>query len=136
MALASFRGLVDWCACSGASRRRHVAAALVYLYDGPHTPVRGAWRGTLTCSGGTEPRFAGVLRTIDGELDRPGALDLSIRVTEDGAWAEVRGAGMDEAWAHGLRLVDIAASGSVVEARFDTGRTGQRLSCFASAGYA
>lgn len=132
MASAAFRGLVDWCAGGGAARRRQVAGALVYLYDGPRTPARGAWLGILTCTGGDEPRFEGELSAIDGAEP----LALRIRLTEDGAWAELRGQGLDATWAKGLPVVDVAARGTSVEARFDTGRDGQRLSCFAAATYA
>jgi hypothetical protein len=138
MALAEFRGLIDWCAASGSARRRQVMGALVYHYDGPR--AHGAWRGVLTCSrhadGGGEARFDGVLRPIPGGELRRDPLSLSIRVTEHGAWADLTGGGVDEAWADGLPVVDIAVRGGVLEARFETGSAHEHVSCFANAAYA
>ena len=138
MALAEFRGLIEWCAGGDASRRRQVMGALVYHYDGPC--AHGAWRGVLTCSGsadqGRDARFEGVLPAIAYGAAQREALALSIRVAENGAWADLRGGGVDEAWANGLPLVDIAVRGAVLEARFDTGSTGEHVACFANAAYA
>jgi hypothetical protein len=111
--------------------------ALVYHYDGPR--AHGAWRGVLTCSSsareGAETRFEGVLPAIAHGAAQRDPLALSIRVTDRGAWADLRGDGVDEAWAHGLALVDIAVRGGVLEARFDTGTTGEHISYFANAAY-
>jgi hypothetical protein len=137
MALPEFRGLIDWCAGSGTARRRQVMGALVYHYDGPC--AHGAWRGVLTCSqpaaDGAEARFDGVLRAIPGGDVRRDPLALTIRVTDDGAWAGLRGEGVDDAWANGLPVVDIAVRAGVIEARFETGSADQHISCFASPAY-
>jgi hypothetical protein len=137
MALAEFRGLIDWCVESSNSRRRHVMGALVYRYDGPR--ARGAWRGVLSCAqapdDGAEARFVGVLPAIPGRDVCRDPLALSIRVTDDGAWARLRGEGVDEDWANELPVVDIAVRAGVIEARFDTGSTEQHVSCFANAAY-
>jgi len=112
--------------------------ALVYHYDGPR--AHGAWRGVLTCSKSVgdpaETLFEGVLPAIAHGAARRDPLALSIRVTENGAWADLRGEGVDEAWANGLRVVDIAVRGGVLEARFDTGCAGEHIACFANAAYA